>query len=58
MHQAYGFEMPVIGLFGPTKAYEWGPIGSRNASVQAKGGEMGSLDVKTVYETCLAQISV
>lgn len=58
MHLASGFDVPVIGLFGPTKAYEWGPIGSRSASVQAKGGEISNLDVKTVYETCLALISV
>lgn len=58
MHLAAGFDVPLVGLFGPTKAYEWGPIGTKKAGIQAKGGEIKNLDVETVYETCLAQISV
>lgn len=58
MHLASGFDISVIGLFGPTKAYEWGPIGSNKASIQAAGGNINNIEINSVFETCLPYISV
>ncbi|NOS86307.1 MAG: glycosyltransferase family 9 protein [Ignavibacteria bacterium] len=58
MHLASGFDIPVIGLFGPTKAYEWGPIGSNKASIQASGGVIKNIEITDVFETCIACLSV
>ena len=58
MHLAAGFDIPVIGLFGPTKAYEWGPIGRKKASIQARGNNVNNIDILSVYETVMAHLSV
>lgn len=58
MHLAAGFDVPLVGLFGSTKAYEWGPLGDKKASIQAKTEKIINLDIDTVYETCMALISV
>ncbi|MCC6865958.1 MAG: glycosyltransferase family 9 protein [Ignavibacteria bacterium] len=53
MHLASAFKMPVIGLFGPTNAFEWGPLGNNKASVQASGGKIENIEIINVFETCL-----
>ncbi|MEO8511983.1 MAG: glycosyltransferase family 9 protein [Ignavibacteria bacterium] len=58
MHLASGFDIPVIGLFGPTKAYEWGPIGVNKASIQASGENIKNIDVLNVFETAMPYLSV
>jgi len=58
MHFAAGFDVPLVGLFGSTKAYQWGPLGDKKAAIQAKTEKIINLDVDTVYETCMALISV
>ena len=58
MHLASGFDIPVIGLFGPTKAYEWGPIGTNKASIQASGGNIKNIEITDVFETCISQLCV
>ncbi len=58
MHLASGFDIPVIGLFGPTKAYEWGPVGTQKASIQASGGMIKNIEITDVLETCMAYLSV
>lgn len=58
MHLASGFEIPVIGLFGPTKAYEWGPVGSNKASIQASGGNIKNIEITDVFETCMTYLFV
>jgi len=52
MHLASGFDIPVIGLFGPTKAYEWGPVGINKASIQSKSGNISDIEITDVFETC------
>lgn len=58
MHLASGFDIPVIGLFGPTKAYEWGPVGKNKASIQATGGSIKNIEITDVFETCMTYLSV
>lgn len=58
MHLASGFDIPVIGLFGPTKAYEWGPIGTNKASIQASGGLIKNIEITDVFETCITHLIV
>ena len=58
MHLASGFDIPVIGLFGPTKAYEWGPVGTKKASIQASGGKIKNIEITDVLETCMTYLSV
>lgn len=58
MHLASGFDIPVIGLFGPTKAYEWGPVGPNKASIQASGGNIKNIEISAVFETCMTYLSV
>lgn len=58
MHLASGFEIPVIGLFGPTKAYEWGPVGSNKVSVQAPAENIDKIEISGVYETVMRLLNV
>jgi ADP-heptose:LPS heptosyltransferase len=58
MHLASGFKLPVIGLFGPTKAYEWGPLGKNKASIQASGGNLKNINISGVFETSIGILSV
>jgi ADP-heptose:LPS heptosyltransferase len=58
MHLAAGFDIPVIGLFGPTNAFEWGPIGKNKAAIQASGGNINNIDVLNVIETSIPYLSV
>lgn len=58
MHLASGFKIPVIGLFGPTKAYEWGPLGVNKASIQAQGGKIENIEISDVFETGIGCLSV
>lgn len=58
MHLASGFEIPVIGLFGPTNALVWGPLGTNKASVQAKNGNIDNIEITDVFETCMKLLFV
>ncbi len=58
MHLASGFDIPLIGLFGPTMAYEWGPVGKDKAALQAFGGNINNIDVLNVLETSIPYLSV
>lgn len=58
MHLASGFNIPVIGLFGPTNALEWGPLGENKASIQAKNGNINNIEITDVFETCMKYIFV
>lgn len=57
MHLASGLEIPIIALFGPTKAYEWGPLGENKISIQAAGGNMATITVTSVYNHCSGILS-
>lgn len=50
MHLASGLEMPVIALFGPTKAYEWGPLGENKVSIQSVSTDINEISVEQVSE--------
>jgi len=58
MHLASGFKVPVIGLFGPTKAFEWGPLGENKASIQASGSKIENIEISDVFETAKGYLSV
>ncbi len=52
MHLASGLPTPLIALFGPTNAYEWGPIGENKYSIQSASSNIGNISVEKVYEAC------
>lgn len=58
MHLASGFDVPVIALFGPTPAYEWGPIGENKYSVQAAGGSINNIELSQILETAMRVLGV
>lgn len=58
MHLAAGFDIPVIALFGPTPAFEWGPIGDKKVAIQAKNENINSIEIPAVYETSLRLLDV
>jgi heptosyltransferase-2 len=50
MHIASGIEnLPVIALFGPTNAYEWGPIGNNKISIQSASKKINDIHIDNVY---------
>jgi ADP-heptose:LPS heptosyltransferase len=58
MHLASGFKVPVIALFGPTKAYEWGPVGENKVSIQAARGNINNIELDRVIETSIGCLAV
>lgn len=58
MHLAAGFDVPEIALFGPTPAYEWGPIGKNKLSIQSKTENINSIQPEAVYETCIGLLDL
>lgn len=58
MHIASGFDVPLIALFGPTPAFEWGPIGKGKIAIQGGASSINNIDINHVYETTLALLSV
>jgi len=53
MHLASGLKTPVVALFGPTKAYQWGPLGEKKVSIQSKKPNIDEISVKSVLEVCM-----
>ena len=52
MHLASGVDTPLIALFGPTKAFNWGPIGENKISIQSASSNINNISVDRVYEIC------
>lgn len=50
MHLASGLENPLIALFGPTKAFQWGPLGNDKISIQSASSNIQNIDVNEVFE--------
>lgn len=50
MHAAAFVNTPVIGLFGPTRGYEWGPLNKRGAFIQSPTENINDLKPDVVYE--------
>lgn len=50
MHLASGIEnLPVVSLFGPTNANEWGPLGNNKISIQSSSKDINNIPVDAVY---------
>ncbi len=58
MHMASGFDIPQIGLFGPTNAWEWGIIGEKKVSIQSANANINNISIDQVFETSIALLSV
>jgi heptosyltransferase-2 len=50
MHVASYVNANVIGLFGPTKGYEWGPINERGTFIQSVSNDINDITVDEVFE--------
>jgi ADP-heptose:LPS heptosyltransferase len=57
MHLAAAAGTRTIGLFGPTEAAVYAPVGPRAVAVCANGTEMADLDVETVLAAARALIA-
>ena len=56
MHLASGLEVPIVALFGETKAYEWGPIGENMISVKSSNSKINAIETQTVFAQCTTLI--
>jgi ADP-heptose:LPS heptosyltransferase len=50
MHVASFVNSKVIGLFGPTNGYEWGPLNENGAYIQSRTPNINDITVKEVFE--------
>jgi heptosyltransferase III len=50
MHVGAMVNTKVIGLFGPTNAYEWGPLNENGAYIQSKSQDINDITVEEVFE--------
>lgn len=50
MHLAASSGTKLIGLFGPTKTYEWAPRGKNQRYIQAESGKIEDISVQEVFE--------
>lgn len=50
MHVAAFVNAKVFGLFGPTHAYEWGPMNENGRSIQSPSGDMDGITSEKVLE--------
>lgn len=54
MHIANYLKTPMIALFGPTNAYEWGPLYTNQESIQSPAGNINDIPVETVYNMAIS----
>jgi heptosyltransferase-2 len=57
MHLASGLDVPEIALFGPTKAYEWGPLGINKVSIQSLTSDINDIKVEEVRKICIKALA-
>lgn len=50
MHVASMVNTKVIGLFGPTNAYEWGPLNEQGTYIQSKSQNINDITIEEVFE--------
>jgi len=50
MHLAASSGTKLIGLFGPTKTYEWAPRGKNQDYIQAESGKINDIGVEKVFK--------
>ena len=50
MHVASYVNANVVGLFGPTNGYEWGPINERGDYIQSPVSDINGITVDNVFE--------
>lgn len=56
MHVAAYVNANVIGLFGPTKGYEWGPVNEKGSFIQSKSDNINDISVDEVYSTAISKL--
>ena len=56
MHVASYVNANVIGLFGPTKGYEWGPVNEKGIYIQSKSDNINDITVNEVYSTAISKL--
>ena len=52
MHLAAGTDIPMVSLFGPSKAYEWAPVGENKISIQSSSRNINDIKPDRVFEVC------
>jgi heptosyltransferase-2 len=50
MHVAAFVNANVIGLFGPTNGFEWGPLNENGTYIQSPTKDINDITVDDVYE--------
>jgi heptosyltransferase-2 len=50
MHVAAYVNANVIGLFGPTNGYEWGPLNENGMYIQSPTKDINDIKVEDVFE--------
>ncbi|MCE1164547.1 MAG: glycosyltransferase family 9 protein [Bacteroidetes bacterium] len=50
MHVAAAVNAKVIGLFGPTPSFEWGPVNESGRSIQSPSDDINKITVEEVFE--------
>jgi ADP-heptose:LPS heptosyltransferase len=56
MHVGAMVNIKVIGLFGPTEAYEWGPVNEQGTHIQSKTKDIDDITVEEVFNKAIELI--
>jgi ADP-heptose:LPS heptosyltransferase len=56
MHVASYVNANVVGLFGPTNGYEWGPVNERGSYIQSVSDNIDDITVDQVFELANAKL--
>lgn len=56
MHVAAMVNIKVIGLFGPTEAYEWAPVNEQGACIQSKSKNIDDITVDEVFNKTIQML--
>jgi ADP-heptose:LPS heptosyltransferase len=55
-------DTPVVGLYGPTSAKRWGPLGERSLAVESRLSGCGEMSLgfenNSAWDNCMAAIPV
>jgi ADP-heptose:LPS heptosyltransferase len=52
MHLAAGTDVPMVSLFGPSRANEWAPVGKNKISIQSSSRNVNDIKPGKVLEVC------
>lgn len=56
MHAASYVNANVIGLFGPTNGYEWGPVNTKGAYIQSETNDINDISEEKVFNFIIKHI--